>query len=83
MSAGAMRSMSARFFGDMAKESTSTEDASRVRLDKWLWAARFYTTRALAVDAIEGGKIEVNGERSKRAKTLSSARQAGTSICPS
>jgi ribosome-associated heat shock protein Hsp15 len=52
----------------MAKESTTAEDASRVRLDKWLWAARFYKTRALAVDAIEGGKIEVNGERSKRAK---------------
>jgi ribosome-associated heat shock protein Hsp15 len=39
-----------------------------VRLDKWLWAARFYKTRALAVDAIDAGKIEVNGERSKRAK---------------
>jgi ribosome-associated heat shock protein Hsp15 len=52
----------------MTKESTTAGDASRVRLDKWLWAARFYKTRALAVDAIDGGKIEVNGERSKRAK---------------
>ena len=43
-------------------------EATRVRLDKWLWAARFYKTRALAVDAIETGKIEVNGERSKRAR---------------
>jgi ribosome-associated heat shock protein Hsp15 len=38
-----------------------------IRLDKWLWTARFYKTRALAVDAIESGKIELNGERSKRA----------------
>jgi ribosome-associated heat shock protein Hsp15 len=54
----------------MAKESTTAEDASRVRLDKWLWAARFYKTRALAVGAIEGGKIDVNGERSKRSKNV-------------
>ena len=42
----------------------------RVRLDKWLWAARFFKTRALAADAIESGKVEVNGERAKRAKQL-------------
>jgi ribosome-associated heat shock protein Hsp15 len=54
----------------MAKQSTTADDASRVRLDKWLWAARFYKTRALAVDAIEGGKIDVNGERSKRSKNI-------------
>jgi ribosome-associated heat shock protein Hsp15 len=42
----------------------------KVRLDKWLWAARFYKTRALAVAAIDGGKIEVNDERSKRAKLV-------------
>ena len=48
----------------------------RVRLDKWLWAARFYKTRALAVDAIDAGRIEVNGERSKRARLV----QAGDKI---
>jgi ribosome-associated heat shock protein Hsp15 len=48
---------------------TETEDI-KVRLDKWLWAARFYKTRALAVEAIEGGKVQVNGERVKRAKPL-------------
>jgi ribosome-associated heat shock protein Hsp15 len=48
---------------------TETDD-SKVRLDKWLWAARFYKTRALAVEAIEGGKVQVNGERVKRAKPL-------------
>lgn len=42
----------------------------KVRLDKWLWAARFYKTRALAVDAIETGKLEVNAERSKRSKLV-------------
>ena len=41
-----------------------------VRLDKWLWAARFFKTRSLAADAVEGGKVQVNGERAKRAKQL-------------
>jgi len=54
----------------MVPESKVSEETARVRLDKWLWAARFYKTRALAVDAIEGGKIDVNGERSKRAKLV-------------
>src|SRR5262245_6815227 len=42
----------------------------RVRVDKWLWAARFYKTRSLATDAVAGGKVEVNGERAKPAKTV-------------
>ncbi len=48
----------------------------RVRLDKWLWAARFYKTRALAAEAIDGGKVSVNGERAKRAKQI----QAGDRV---
>jgi len=44
--------------------------AGRVRLDKWLWAARFFKTRALAAEAIDGGKVDVNGERAKRAKPV-------------
>ena len=51
-------------------------DEIRVRLDKWLWAARFYKTRSLAAEAVEKGKVEVNGERAKRAKLL----QAGDSL---
>ncbi len=46
------------------------DTASKVRLDKWLWAARFFKTRPLAVLAIDGGKVHVNGERVKRAKLV-------------
>jgi ribosome-associated heat shock protein Hsp15 len=45
-----------------------TEQVEKVRLDKWLWAARFFKTRALAKKAIEGGKVEYNGDRCKSSK---------------
>lgn len=41
-----------------------------VRLDKWLWAARFYKTRSLARTMIEGGKVHYNGQRSKPSKMV-------------
>lgn len=41
-----------------------------VRIDKWLWAARFFKTRALAKKAIEGGKVEYNGARVKTSKAV-------------
>lgn len=41
-----------------------------VRLDKWLWAARFYKTRALAREMVEGGKVHYNGQRSKPSKLI-------------
>jgi ribosome-associated heat shock protein Hsp15 len=41
-----------------------------VRIDKWLWAARFFKTRALASDAIDGGKVDVNGAKAKPAKVV-------------
>ncbi|TFF37859.1 RNA-binding S4 domain-containing protein [Pseudomonas sp. RIT623] len=44
------------------------EDEDKVRLDKWLWAARFYKTRALAKAAIESGKVHCRGERCKPGK---------------
>ena len=43
-------------------------EIEKVRLDKWLWAARFYKTRALAKEAIEGGKVHINGQRCKAGK---------------
>ncbi|MGO2131381.1 MAG: RNA-binding S4 domain-containing protein [Halomonas sp.] len=43
---------------------------SSVRLDKWLWAARFFKTRALAKKAIEGGKVHYNGARAKTSKLV-------------
>ena len=57
-------------------DKDQTEGATRVRLDKWLWAARFYKTRGLSAEAIDAGRIEVNGERAKRARLV----QAGDRI---
>ena len=42
----------------------------KVRIDKWLWAARFFRTRALAKKAIEGGKVHVDGQRTKPSKEV-------------
>lgn len=44
------------------------EEDDKVRLDKWLWAARFYKTRALAKEAIESGKVHCRGDRCKPSK---------------
>jgi ribosome-associated heat shock protein Hsp15 len=48
----------------------TTDSAVRVRLDKWLWAARFFKTRSLAKAAIEGGKVQVEGQRAKPSKEI-------------
>ena len=49
---------------------TKSETPEKFRLDKWLWAARFFKTRSLAAQAVEGGKIKLNGQRVKPAKEL-------------
>lgn len=41
-----------------------------VRIDKWLWAARFFKTRTLASDAVDGGKVRLNGDRVKPARSV-------------
>ena len=46
------------------------KELDKVRLDKWLWAARFYKTRALAKQAIDGGKVQCNGLRPKPSKEI-------------
>jgi len=51
-------------------DDDAAESHGKIRLDKWLWAARFYKTRALSAEAIGGGKVEVNGERAKRSKLV-------------
>ncbi|MTI14069.1 ribosome-associated heat shock protein Hsp15 [Sansalvadorimonas verongulae] len=51
-----------------AEPESTIQSQSKVRLDKWLWAARFYKTRAISRDAIEGGKVHVNGQRAKPSK---------------
>ena len=49
--------------------------ADSMRLDKWLWCARFYKTRGLAADAINSGKVSVNNIRAKRAKLIHAGDQ--------
>jgi ribosome-associated heat shock protein Hsp15 len=51
--------------------STLNDQVGSTRLDKWLWAARFYKTRAIAKQMIDGGKVFYNGQRSKSGKAVS------------
>lgn len=53
-----------------------------VRVDKWLWAARFYKTRSLAADAVDGGKVQVNGDRAKPSKTVRPGDEVRVRIGP-
>ena len=56
--------------------SDERETTDKVRIDKWLWAARFFKTRSLASDAVTGGKVELNGAGVKPAKLV----QAGDTV---
>ena len=52
------------------RKSNLAEDAVGMRIDKWLWAARFFKTRSIAKNAIEGGKVHQNGERVKVSREI-------------
>ena len=53
-----------------AEPSPGAADDGRIRFDKWLWAARFYKTRSLCVQAIDAGQARVNGDRAKPARAM-------------
>jgi ribosome-associated heat shock protein Hsp15 len=61
---------------------TERDPEGRVRIDKWLWAARFFKTRSMAAEAIDGGKVDVNGERAKRSKLLQAGDEVRVRIGP-
>ena len=71
-----------RSFHPMARNDTPASDSDRVRIDKWLWAARFYKTRSLAADAVGGGKVTVNGDSVKAAKMLKSGDEVRIRLGP-
>jgi ribosome-associated heat shock protein Hsp15 len=57
----------------LAKSQNTSQDLdehTRCRLDKWLWAARFFKTRSLAIDAVDSGKVRVDSDRAKPAKEV-------------
>lgn len=57
----------------MTRRADARQDdtgSDRIRLDKWLWVARFFKTRQLATDAINGGKVHLNGQRTKPGKEI-------------
>ncbi len=54
----------------MSAKQTKNDNTRQVRLDKWLWAARFYKTRTLARNMIDGGKVHYNGQRAKPSKIV-------------
>lgn len=54
----------------MTETHASKTPPEKMRIDKWLWCARFYKTRSLATQAVEGGKVRLNAERVKPAKDI-------------
>lgn len=59
---------------------SADDGAGAARIDKWLWAARFFKSRSLAQDAVTGGKIRLNGERPKPAKEVKAGDRVEVNI---
>ncbi len=59
-----------QFIPPFHSDTRIESEAQSVRVDKWLWAARFFKTRALAIQGVESGKVLLNGERVKPAKNV-------------
>lgn len=63
----------------MAASQDRHAEADRVRIDKWLWAARFFKTRRLATEAVSGGRVHVNGMRVKPGRIVTLADELAIS----
>ena len=61
---------------------TEREAVGKVRIDKWLWAARFFKTRSQATDAVTGGKVNVNGDAVKPAKLIQPGDEVRVRVGP-
>ena len=66
----------------MPRERNDSENQDAVRLDKWLWAARFFKTRSLATEAVNGGKVELNGLRPKPSRDVKVGDQLRIRVGP-
>jgi ribosome-associated heat shock protein Hsp15 len=66
----------------MKRERDGSEGQEAVRLDKWLWAARFFKTRSLATEAVNGGKVELNNLRPKPSKEVKLGDQLRIRVGP-
>lgn len=62
------------------RENLDKASGERLRLDKWLWAARFYKTRGLASEAISGGKVKLNGHTAKPSREIKAGDQLEITI---
>ena len=65
-----------------ANDDNGLQAPGRVRLDQWLWAARFFKTRTLAASAVAGGKVELNGQHAKRSASVRSGDQLRIRLGP-